>query len=249
MANFFSLLLCIFLLVTAHAQRSHELEKVLIRLAVEGEPNMAYRFLTSNGDGISNQIKDFLDQNEVSIIGGYAGLAGLFQFNNWIEISIGLNYSRLGYQTRKMEFLGSGTGSNSISDVQTHFRVSDQYDYVGIPLSFSFLIGKKRVRMIAGVGVTPNFLFSGNRIMKNYYLDGSIKQNNSNLLDNNTSNLRRFNVMAFANVGVEIDVSTRIAVRISPSFSYGVVKLTDSPVSGFLWSAGVRFGLLLNLAK
>lgn len=218
-----------------------------LMIGLHCSPGISYRYLTSNGEMIPNSIIASRDEQEIVKFGYSAGFSGIFQFNRMLGLEFGMQYSNLGYQSRKIVFF-SGTGATNMSAVMTHFDFKYTYHYMGIPLMLNTLFGKGKVRFLLSAGVVTNVLVGGTLTSRLHYLDGSVDKNRSNFVkDDPITEYNRINFMPVVNIGVNYDINEKLLVRIAPTFSYGVRSVANTPISEYLWNCGVNAGCYIKL--
>lgn len=67
----------------------------------------------------------------------------------------------------------------------------------------------------------------------------------SNTYDNFTS-YSRFNLAGIVGFGLEYDVTSKLRWRVEPTYRHSIYSIINSPVKGYLSSAGLNFGLVFR---
>lgn len=210
-------------------------------------PGISYRYLTSNGEMLPNDIMASRNEAEIIKFGYNAGLSGIFQFNRILGLEFGIQYSNLGYNSRKI-YLHSGNSSDGSSPNATHYDYKYVYHYVGVPLMLNTLLGKGKMRFLLSAGIVTNVLLEGSGRANVYYEDGSVTKHKWNFVNNqSTTDYNRINFMPVVNIGVNYDINEKLLIRIAPTFSYGVRSVANTPISEYLWHCGINAGCYFKL--
>ena len=184
-----------------------------------------YRTLILKGSDEVQFILDHNNDHEIPKFGLTTGAAALWKLNRYFEVSASLLYSNKGYQTRKLKVGMSGI------DLRSRYN----YHCLDIPLGVNFVAGKKRLQFVSSLGISANiFLVEIGKSYKFYETGEVIKNKGKTFYD-----YRRLWITAEAGIGVKYDLSSRLQLRILPSFRYGITTINDAPIVGRLWSAGI----------
>jgi hypothetical protein len=57
----------------------------------------------------------------------------------------------------------------------------------------------------------------------------------------------RLNISPLVSAGIDWQLNHRNSIRIEPTFRYGVLKIIDAPLTGYLWSAGLNLSYYFGL--
>ncbi|MFN8323469.1 MAG: outer membrane beta-barrel protein [Chitinophagales bacterium] len=170
---------------------------------------------------------------------GYtAGLNVCFNIKKIVGLETGIQYSNKGYQTKKQDLVFGQPGSNL--PIQSKFV----YDFhcIDIPVKVNFTIGKKKVRFFTSVGLTTNIFIKEMLTSFWYY---------SNRTDKKTSpagyDYKKVNISLTISVGIDYKINDRMNLRVEPTFRYGVLKIIDTPVTGYLYSGGLNISYYFGL--
>ncbi|MDB5282211.1 MAG: hypothetical protein JWO06_1286, partial [Bacteroidota bacterium] len=116
------------------------------------------------------------------------------------------------------------------------------YHYMNVPISLNFTLGKKKVRGIISVGASLNFLLK-KKISYNYsYSDGrSISGTTVDRYDFN-----KFNVSPFLGIGADFYLTKALVLRLMPIAQMQALKNINTPITEYLWYAGLNVSLQLG---
>lgn len=75
-----------------------------------------------------------------------------------------------------------------------------------------------------------------------YYSDRKDKQKSPTNFDYN-----KVNISPTVSVGFDYKINSRMNLRVEPTFRYGVLKITKTPVTGYLYSGGLNVSYYFGL--
>ena len=222
-----------------------------LQIGANFSPDYCFRVLKNNdGSSTSEGNLKSRNSNETQKLGYTAGLNFIFNLREKIGIEIGVQYSNKGYQT-KMQDLTFGSmidprrGFIYTSSGPTPTRGKFIYNdyYLDIPLKLNFIFGKNKIRFIVSAGVTTNIFIKETTTSVLEYEDGSHTKNTSS----SSFDYKKFNFSPFISTGIDWKLNSRNNLRIEPTFRYGVLKIIDAPVTGYLWNAGLNISYYFGL--
>lgn len=211
-----------------------------VQIGVNISPDICYRFLkNTNQSKMANFIKSHRDDTEIIKIGYTAGLNICFNLQSMIGIEAGIQYSNKGYQTKFQE--QEWVTSNGVFDpsldpaLPNKFKYIYNDHYIDIPIKVNFTFGKKKVRLFTSAGIITNVFIK--ETQRNIYKSGG--QTNENTQTSNI-NYNRFNISPMISVGIDYKFNERMNLRVEPTFRYGILKIVNAPVGGYLYNAGLN---------
>ena|ERR1700752_860344 len=209
-----------------------------------------FRDLKNNdGSSFSRELIGLYNQVEIAKFGFSAGINFCHLITTHISIDLGAQYSNKGFQEKNAELtFGSAidrrrgfvynTNNSSITG-----KIVSTYNYLDIPLKVNFVFGKKKVRFISSIGLTTNLLLSSKNTFVGQDSTGkSIKNSGST-----TSTYNRINFSPTISCGIDYKINDKMFFRVEPTFRYGILKMTDTPVTQYLWSAGLNVSYYFGL--
>ncbi len=227
-----------------------------LQLGVNFSPDYCYRTLVG---GIQTDLGIFLVNNrnkyEEPKIGYTVGLNVCYQFTKCISLESGIQYSNKGYRTVQQ---GSEITFGDAIDARHGFifdsnaspikrlKFIDNYNYLDIPLKVNFCFGKKRVRFITSVGFVSSFYI--NKSITTVIVSEDGKRNrDTDVTTYYTFN--KFNLSPMLSVGIDLKINNRNSLRIEPTFKYGVLKIINTPLTAYLWNAGLNISYFFGVTK
>jgi hypothetical protein len=105
-----------------------------------------------------------------------------------------------------------------------------------------FTTGKKKVRFFTSAGITTNIFIKETQTFKLCYSDRS---ENKTIPTN--FNYNRVNISPSLSVGIDYKINGKMNLRAEPIFRYGVLKITDSSITSYLYSSGLNLGYSLGI--
>ena len=239
------LILFVFILssLLANAQDSTKAKTKRFFYGVNFSPDYCYRTLVNNdGSDLSKTIVGIYNKIEIAKFGFTGGFNVFYSVIKNFNINFGLQYSNKGFQNKESDLTFGdkidrrrgfvySTNSPSISG-----KIRYTYNYIDIPLMAGFVFGKKKTRFTTNVGVTTNVLINSKNTFVGQDSTGGAIKNSSNT----TSSYNRINFSPTISCGVEYKLNKTMFFRVEPAFRHGVLKMTDTPVTQYIWNAGIN---------
>lgn len=222
-----------------------------VQIGANFSPDYCFRMLKNNdGSSTSEAILKLRNSNERQKLGYSAGLNFIFNLRKKIGIEIGVQYSNKGYQTKMQDLTFAsmidprhGFVYNTSGPTPTRGKFIYNDYYLDIPLKVNFIFGKKKIRFITSAGATTNVFIKETTTSVLEYEDGSHTRKTSS----STYDYNQFNISPLISVGIDWKLNEKNNLRIEPTFRYGVLKIIDAPLTGYLWNAGLNIGYYFGL--
>ncbi|HTA62930.1 MAG TPA: outer membrane beta-barrel protein [Bacteroidia bacterium] len=237
--------------VFAYAQDSTKTKKVSrFFIGINFSPDYCFRTLKNNdGSSLSSELISIYNKVETAKFGFSTGINFCYLITTHISIDLGAQYSNKGFQEKDAELtFGSAidrrrgfvynTNNSSVTG-----KIVYAYNYLDIPLKVNFVFGKKKVRFISSLGLTTNLLINSKNIFIGKDNTGKSIENSSST----TSTYNRINLSPNVSCGIDYKVNNKMFFRIEPTFRYGILKMTDTPVTQYLWNAGLNISYYFGL--
>ena len=210
-----------------------------VQLGISISPDMCFRTLENNDGGATiDAIVKLRNENETVKLGYTAGLNVCVTLNKFLSIESGIHYSNKGYQTKMMTL----TPSQPTATLPNKAKTIDNFHCIDIPVKANFTLGKKKVRFITSAGVTTNFFIKETSTTVLYYSDRTERERNPSTVDFNN-----VNISPTLSVGIDYKINSRMNLRIEPTIRYGILKIIDTPVTGYLYSGGLNMSYYVRL--
>lgn len=135
---------------------------------------------------------------------------------------------------------------NSISEstftpVRGKFFFNDYY--IDIPLKVNYIFGKKKIRFITSVGAIINIFIKETTKGIFEYEDGLRTRDKST----STYDYNKLNISPLFSAGIDWKLNARNSLRIEPTYRYGVLKIIDAPLTGYLYSSGLNISYYFGI--
>jgi hypothetical protein len=98
------------------------------------------------------------------------------------------------------------------------------------------------MRLTTSAGVSTAFLIKQSRTYIANFKDSTTRQDITSI-----DTYNRFNLFATISAGLEMHISPIMRIKVEPTFRYGLLKITDTPVSGRWYSGGLNVSYLVRL--
>jgi hypothetical protein len=207
-------------------------------ISISAAPEICYRTLLNNdGSQMSTSIINLRNETETVKLGYTGGLHLGYNFNERFGFQTGIQYANRGFSTKKIDIAGS------LMDpvIPESFKYNYNYHYLEIPTKVNFSFGTNRMRLTTSAGVSSAFLLKQNRTYIANFKDSTTRQNITTI-----DTYNRFNLFATISAGIELHISPIMRIKVEPTFRYGLLKITDTPVSGHWYSGGVNVSYVVR---
>jgi hypothetical protein len=208
-------------------------------IGISAAPEICYRTLLNNdGSENSSTIIKYRNENETVKMGFTGGLHLGYNFNERFGFQTGIQYANRGFSTKKIDIAGS------LMDpvIPESLKYNYNYHYLEIPAKVNFSFGENQIRLTTSAGLSSAFLIKQSRTFIGYYKDTTTRQV---FISNDPYN--RFNLFATISAGFEMHISPIISIKVEPTFRYGLLKITETPVSGHWYSGGLNVSYLVRI--
>ncbi len=203
------------------------------------------KIVNSNGNSNLDGIVESFEKLQIGKFGYSTGVNLSYNVSNRFGLEAGIQYSNKGFATEKMDlFFGDqidpryGFTYDSISgSTPSGAQSLYSYHYLDIPLRAYWIVGEKRMKFIASLGVTTNILLKATQTFKIKYDNGDTEVKTTE----QSYDYRAINISPTASVGIVYRLSNSFDLRLEPTFRYGVIKINDEPIARYLWNAGLNF--------
>lgn len=208
------------------------------QLGLNASPDFCYRTLQNNSGASSlDGLINMRNENERIILSYSSGINAAYQFNKCFGIETGLSYAVRGFQSKK-------TASISPPDpgVPTYFKSKYHFHFIDIPLKANFIFGENKLRFITSVGVTTNIFLKEMMTSILYF-----ETHTDKYTFQSTDPYRTLNFSPTFSAGIDWNFRPNVNVRVEPCFQFSALKIIDAPVSGRLYSAGLKMSMYYRL--
>ncbi|MES2139527.1 MAG: outer membrane beta-barrel protein [Bacteroidota bacterium] len=221
-----------------------------IQIGVNFSPDYCFRTLQNNdGSASSDMIVKWRNDNETGKLSFTTGINMIFNLNKNIGIGAGIQYSNKGYQIKTDDLTYGSmidprrgfTNPSGAAITSAKFIYNDHY--IDIPLKINLSFGKKKIRFVTSGGVATNIFITETSTMVLKYSDGTKDRDTQKT----SYNYNKVNVSPFISAGIDWKFNDRNNLKIEPTIRYGVLKIIDAPVTGYLWNAGLNISYYFGL--
>ena len=194
-------------------------------------PDLSYSTIPRSNDGMP-AIKNYQPDYDIPKFSITVGFEGLYQINQNLSLSLGIQYSGKGGKTRDMEYEPSATGTDPVS----MYYVYD-YRYIDVPLRLDVYLSRKKVAPFITAGASANVLVAQHT---NVF---GIDQNDEPMENTNTSTSGFSVFTPQFQAGAGIDIALKYSrIRLFPVYRLSV---TDTRLAGtYAYSTGTVNGKL-----
>lgn len=205
-----------------------------VQIGINISPDICYRTIrNNNASSISDIFITMRNQNETAKVGYTAGINACFNIKKNISLETGVQYSNKGYQLKMIDLIYAQPEPNAPNKAKNIYN----FHCIDIPLKANFTIRKKRVSYFTSIGLTTNIFVNETQTSVLVYSDRTDRITNPTNIDYN-----RVNISPTIGFGMDYKINSKINFRVEPTFRHGLLKIIDSPVTGYLYSAGLNIG-------
>lgn len=210
-----------------------------VKLGITYSADLCYRTLKSDGSANGQYIKEMRYAEEITVYGYTTGLSLLLRADKKLVIETGIQYSRKGEQTEKIDL--SWSSSNLESPTKRSYIY--QYHYLDIPLKANYFFPtRKKSNFFASGGLSANIFLRHKNIKIFEYSDGRKDPQESTYYEG----FSKVNIAAMISIGMNYSIAERISIRIEPIFRHSITPIADTPIKEYPWSAGVNTGVYFS---
>jgi len=203
-----------------------------VQIGINVSPDICFRTLkNNNGDSSCDLLIDQRNEREIVKVGYTAGIDASYHFTDFFSLETGIQYSNKGFQTKKQDV----TTLEPEPDLPQKIQFIYNFHYIDIPVKANFTVGKKKIRFITSVGVTINVFLKETQTSILIYSDHTDRKTDPSNYDH-----KKVNISPTISAGIDYKINSRMNLRIEPTFRYGILKIIDAPVSGYLFSSGLN---------
>ena len=216
-----------------------DLKRVLIGFSVS--PNICYRTLEVNdGSSSSASIVKSRNENETVKLGYSAGLNMCINLKRSFGIEAGIQYSNKGFRTKMM--ILNPLQPDPFSPNQA--KIIHNFHCLDIPIKANFTTDEGKIRVFTSVGLTANFFIKETATSVLVFSDHTDRKTR---LTSESDSYNKLNISPTMSAGVDYRINEKMNLRIEPTFRYGVLKIIDMPVTGYLYSGGINVAYYYGL--
>ncbi len=144
-------------------------------------------------------------------------------------------HSRIGFFFTDVDY---SSIPKSVKFIYNHY-------YIDIPLKVTYKMGKGKIRIIGGLGITTNILIKSTQQSIFEYQNGDKEK--STVPANEA--YKQLNLSPNISFGIERKFKSNHVVRVEYNVSHGILGIIDAPITANLWSSGINFSYYFGLKK
>jgi hypothetical protein len=200
-------------------------------------PDYCYR--TLKADGSSKWIADMRDEQEIVKLGFTTGASILYNFSNKISFESGLFFSDKGEKTKKREYRLMDPGDVNTPTYGVH---NYHYLYLDVPVKVNYYLTTGKIKAFVSAGTSANIFLKEKRSSTYTYADGRTEDRTVF----SDSGFSRVNLAAVAGFGLDYELTENLQIRVEPIYRRSVTSIINAPIKGYLYSAGINFGVFIK---
>jgi hypothetical protein len=199
-------------------------------------PDYSFRTLNNtDGSASSDLVIKSRNNMEIAKFGYTTGLHVSFNLLQHVGFETGIQLSNKGYKTKTHDLVYSTPTPAAPVKAKTKY----DYQYIGIPVKARFSFGKERLRFSSGIGFTTNFLLNATETTSYEFSPDSTQEKSQS----STSRFNTIDISPMVSIGIDYTLNNRMHLIAEPTFRYGLIKTSNTPVAENLYSAGLNLGI------
>lgn len=203
-------------------------------------PDYSYRILVPEPQ--VKLIADLRDSTETPKYGFTTGLNLLFRINKRFTLETGFQYSNKGEMNDGNIVLIDDIDATKPPLNAPRITAIFSYNYLDIPIKANYYLINKKFKLFLSGGISNNLFISSENKFLFKYPDGSILTTKGE-----GPKLFPVNFTLLAGFGAEHQLNKRFSLRLEPIYRRSITSIIDAPIKGYLYSAGMNFGLYFSL--
>ena len=209
-------------------------------------PELSYRFLgirKGENEATMQSIIDYRNESETFKYGHTASVHIAYDLNKKFSLESGIGYTMFGDKTKPSELVVSD--SNGLIVIGTSFA-RNSYHYVSVPLTLNYSFGTRSLKYVVSTGVSANLVVGQSNLLRIDMLDGGYFEQSTSSFGT-PSSFHRLVLGAHISAGIEYHFSSKFSMQIAPVFRMTATSVTDAPILGYYFNAGLETGVRWRL--
>lgn len=220
-----------------------EIKQLLFGINIS--PDYCNRTLkNNNGSHSSSMIIDLLKKIQESKIGYSAGLNICYNISKKLGVELGIQYSNKGFAFKKSDLIFSDMIDPRFGYVYSMWGSAEpakakfiyNHIYLDVPVRAIFSLGEKRIHFVTSIGFTTNLFIKATQTSVFEFENGNTKRETHE----QQYNFKSFDISPTISVGLDYTISNKINLQAEPTLRYGVLKIIEAPITGYLWNIGLN---------
>lgn len=194
-------------------------------------PDYSFRYISN----AQSPLAKFYNEIEKPSFGYTTGFMSAVTLHTHMKFEGGFMFSNKSYQSKQY-----AEEPNDPNKRSYHFN----HYYLDIPLKADYYFLQGKVKLYATAGIQPGIYLTSKFVYSFFPEYGG-----GNSYNNTTrySIYRKIQLAVLAGFGTEINLSSRIYLKLEPVFRYNFTTLTSEAVKIHLYSAGINCGIYFSL--
>jgi hypothetical protein len=210
-----------------------------VQIGFNISPDLCFRTLKGNeNSATSNFVMKNNKQRETLKVAYTARLNVCYNIKKSIGIETGIQYSNKGFQT-KLDKVVPLVPDPALFN---QFKYIFNYHYLDFPLKVNFTFGENKVRFFSSAGITTNLFLKQIQTNVYHFPDRTIRTSNPTRYD-----YKKVNLSPTISIGIDYKINEKMNLRIEPTFRYGVIAISDDPVTDYLYNGGLNISYYYGL--
>jgi hypothetical protein len=219
------------------------------QLGVYASPNVSFRTLiNSSGGETGDFIVDSRNSYENPRPGYVVGMSAGIRLRPSLALETGVFLADKGYSARLENLTYGdltdprqgfvyGTSPKPLQSVE----LIDHHYYLGIPLLLRYTAGSGKLRFMCSGGISADVFIGAATTFIREYTDGSSTRSR----EKRTDSYNRFDLTPTLSTGVDWKLTDRSSLQFAPVVRYGLLHISDTPVTARFYSAGLNVGYFM----
>lgn len=204
-------------------------------------PDLCYRSLkNSTGEADIDALIKQRNKDEVIKIGFTTGIQAKYALKSRISLECGLLYSNKGYKLQMPIRYGTSTTSGNF------LEISYNHKYLDLPLKINFIpVRRNKTSWHVTTGVVVNVFLQQKNVFR--MTDSTFKTYVTNTKGEPFQSNKPLDCSVFGGMGFNTELKEKLSLQVELLYRYGLLKIYDATVRGYLWNIGFNLGIYYRL--
>ncbi|MBN2637302.1 MAG: outer membrane beta-barrel protein [Prolixibacteraceae bacterium] len=222
-----------------NGQNSESQTSKKLSFGVNFSPDYSYRRLYQEND--EHNFVDYRNEIEDPRLGFTTGLVAYYQISNRFTFESGIQFSDKGEKSKFTRWIVSSGNSATDPAFTVKSKSFNHYYYLGVPIKLNYFLLQKQFRLFISGGISTDFFLSG----KIKYID-EFNDRTERGSENMDYDFNIINFVGLASLGIERDISTKLSLRVEPTFRYSFTPVAIAPMERYPYSFGANVVLFYS---
>ena len=228
------------------------LRKRGLSIGLIASPDYSYRMLRPGSSSMDPAIIQSRNSDEIPKLSYTIGLLSIYQLTNSFSLSLGMEYSVKGEQTRDLALstgasISPGQGFSYTGNSAESVKFVYNTVYIDLPLKLDYYLMKRRTALYISGGISPNIYLFEKVNSATTYSDGSVKKSSS-MGQHPSDAYHGINPQGQFGFGIDL-IKKSYRIRIEPVYRMSLMSVNKGSINGYFYSFGLNLICLFDFSS